>query len=64
MKLRTAVKRLIERHGGVKPAAQALGVVESYLLHMRDGRRDSPSRDLLKRMGLERADDYKEVPPR
>lgn len=48
------VRKLIAEHGGVRPAARALGIDPSYLVRLRDGTKDNPSDDTLARLGLER----------
>lgn len=52
------VEALCERHGGLRPAARALGLNPTYLLYLRTGERSWPSDATLRKLGLGRSVTY------
>lgn len=60
-KLQQAAQRAIATHGGLRPAARALGIDHAYLYRLRHGLKKDPSVALLARLGLERKIVYREA---
>lgn len=52
MGLREHVSQLIVRYGGVRAAARALQLDPAYLIRMRDGVKQHPSRRVQRKLGL------------
>lgn len=52
--LRAEIERLIQQHGGVRPAARALRVDPAYLCRLREGSKTNPGESLLRRLRLRR----------
>ena len=48
------VRHLEHEHGGLRPAARAIGVDSGYLKRLRDGEKVNPSDETLTRLGLKR----------
>ena len=50
--LKRRIAEFIIFYKGLRPAARALGIDPSYLARLRDGDKDNPSENLLKKLGL------------
>lgn len=56
------VNRLIEQHGGIRPAARALEIDPAYLMRLRDSIKINPSDDTLRKLGLRKVVTIRYVP--
>ena len=52
MLIRERIESLIFQYGGVNAAAKATNVDAGYLVRLRDGEKQNPSFDTLKKLGL------------
>jgi len=59
--LQVTVKRFVRKHGGVRPAARALGTDHAYVWRLMNGVMDNPDEALLAKLGLERRVIYRRV---
>lgn len=51
--LQKHMNSLIKKHGGIRPAARALGISPTYILRLRSGERSAtPSPEMLEKLGL------------
>lgn len=50
--LTKTVEAVIEKHGGVRATAKAIGVDAGYLTRLRDGEKTNPSDIVLRKLGL------------
>jgi cobalamin biosynthesis protein CbiG len=50
--LEVAVKTVVDRHGGVRAAAEATGVDKSFISRLMNGHKTHPSDATLKALGL------------
>ena len=56
--IQTVVKRLIDRHRGLRAASRATGVDAAYLMRLRDGTKSNPGAATLKKLGIKRETRY------
>lgn len=61
MTLKERIEQLIETHGGLRAAADAIGIDMGYLSRLRHGHKDNPQSDTLERLGLRRVVTYELV---
>lgn len=54
-RLETRVAELIERHGGLRVAARAIGINYAYLSRLGKGEKTEPTTAVLKKLGLKRS---------
>ena len=50
--LEDAVRRVVERHGGVRAAERATGVGKSFISRLMNGHKVAPSAETLEALGL------------
>lgn len=48
------VKALVKQHGSLRAAARVAKLSAPYLMRLRDGDKEDPSDDVLRRLGLRR----------
>jgi hypothetical protein len=58
MTLHDRVIQLVEKHGSLRAAARAIEVDAGYLSRLGSGEKESPSPDVLRRMGLRQVVTY------
>ena len=63
MTLHDRVIQLVEKHGSLRAAARAIQVEVSYLSRLGSGEKDSPSSEVLRRMGLRQITSYELLRP-
>lgn len=63
MDIKTAVKAIIARHGGVRPAARAIGVNYAYLSRLQTGEKANPTTAVLRKLGLRKVVSYEPISP-
>jgi hypothetical protein len=54
-RIETRVAELIEKHGGLRIAARAIGINYTYLSRLGKGQKTEPTDTVLKKLGLKRA---------
>lgn len=54
--LKIRVSELIKLYGGLRAAARALNISAPYLGRLGDGQKNSPSKEVLNKLGLERTE--------
>ena len=59
--LETAVKKLVQAHGGVRSAARALGLDCGYLSRLQSGQKSNPTPEVLRKLGLKRVVFYERI---
>lgn len=59
--LETAVKKLVQTHGGVRPAARVLGINYAYLSRLQSGQKSNPTPEVLRKLGLKRVVFYERI---
>lgn len=59
--LTTAVKALIAKHGGVRPAARVLGINYAYLSRLGRGEKSNPTPAVLRKLGLKKVVSYEPI---
>lgn len=52
------IERLVKQHGGLRRAAEAVGINAPYLCRLRYGERKNPSERVLKKLGIKRVVSY------
>lgn len=57
-----AVQALIDRHGGLRPAARAVGINYAYLWRLWNGVKSNPSDAVLRKLGLVKEISYRKLP--
>lgn len=50
--LEEAVRRIVEKHGGVRAAEASTGVDKSFISRLMNGKKVSPSAETLEKLGL------------
>ncbi len=58
--IQKVVQALIKTHGGLRAAARHIDLDAAYLMHLRDGTKDSPSDEVLAKLGLVKQVTYRE----
>lgn len=61
--LQKAITALIRTHGGLRALGRATDIDPSYLKHLRDGTKATPSDAVLAKLGLERSVTYRRKHP-
>jgi hypothetical protein len=56
--IQSAVKRLIEKHAGLRAAGRAVGIDPAYLSRLRCGKKSNPGADILRKLGIKRETKY------
>jgi Helix-turn-helix. len=59
--LETAVKKLVQTHGGVRSAARVLGINYAYLSRLQSGQKSNPTPEVLRKLGLRRVVFYERM---
>lgn len=57
--IRQRADELVDRHGGVRRAARAIGIDDAYFSRLRDGQKKEPSARVLRKLGLTRVVTYR-----
>jgi len=63
MDIQTAVKAIVAKHGGVRPAARAIGVNYAYLSRLQTGEKSNPTAAVLRKLGLRKVVSYEPIKP-
>ena len=50
--VKQTIEALIKKHNGLRSAARAVDMDPAYLLRLRDGDKQNPSEETLKKLGL------------
>ncbi len=58
------INELVEQHGSIRNAAEAVGIHFVYLFRLQSGERTEPGDDVLKKLKLRRVVTYEVVEPR
>lgn len=61
--IKEAVNALVERHGGVRPAARAVQINYAYLSRLRSGEKTNPTDAVLRKLGLRKIVVYAPIKP-
>lgn len=61
MKLQQRIEQLIEQHGGMRKAAQAVDIDPAYFCRLRSGEHDNPREKVLRKLGIKKIVDYELV---
>jgi len=62
--LQRATEMVILRHGGVQAAARVLQVDAGYISRLRSGKKDNPSPEIMRKLGLRRRVVFEWIEPR
>lgn len=63
MDIKTAVKAIVTKHGGVRPAARAIGINYAYLSRLQTGEKANPTPAVLRKLGLRKVVSYETIKP-
>ena len=58
--LRARIDELVARHGSLRAAARVLQMDHVYLYRLRNGEKENPSDEMLRKLGLRRVVTYED----